>query len=547
MMRAVLALVAVALVVTAGCGGEGDGGPDGGGGGPPASSATITKQQRISLDEFAALVAEDAELGALSDTLTLESAGVVEDSDAVTVVWAEGADASGATRSAVRVCTADKCTSAIQTLSGGQATWARADQSGATPVAVGRPPLLKDLVGQDLSGLTTISGALTQSWVILDKDALPVVDFATRRFVALNTFGALQSTRTSAVTTSVKASGLFDEVATIDYAREDDVAEALGALDGLDAVLWLTQSVRQEKKDGWRESATVGLTVNRGGYGETMMDRDALAAARSENVGAGPGLIFLAASNSYGDGSASQPGSGTVWSKLDYDDRILIGVEGPVSVDQVLSAATTFFSRFLSGGATVTEAITAANGALPEGSRLVANAPSASRRWTPTGAAVLATLPFAPSKTQLITPITAVPRCAPPGQPKQDALNAPDASAFADVTFDGLHFSGRNLTALSTYTIDTNYQGIVTGFAKGDRVLFEVWGTFNPQFQNFHAFGEGVIVETEADADDGTWHVRFRGLVHAAPYTNAAGEECVMNSPQLQTKTSGLSEFVFTP
>lgn len=543
-MRAALRLVAVALVVAAGCGGEEDG-P--GGGGPVVSSATITKQQRLSLDEFGALVDADAELGALAGTLTLQSAGVVEDSDGVNVVWAEGTDSSGGTRSAVRACTGTRCTSAIQALEGGQAAWALVDQSGATPVAVGKPPLLKDLVGQDLSGLTTISAALTQSWIVLDQDAIPTVDFATRRFVALNTFGALQRTRTGAVTTSVKASGLFDEVVAVDYAREGDVTEAFGGLDGLDAVLWLTQSVRQEKKDGWRESATIGLTVNRGGYGETMMNRDAVAAARSGNVGAGPGLIFLAASNSYSDGSAGQPGPGTVWSKLDYDDRILIGVEGPVSVDQILSAATKFFDLLLSGGATVSEAITAADQALPAGSRLVANASSANRRWTPRGATVLATLPFTPSRTQLITPITAVPRCAPPGQPKKDAVDAPDASPFADVTFDGLHFSGRNLTELSTYTIDTNYQGVVTGFAKGDRVLLEVWGTFNPQFQGFHAFGEGVIVESEANDKDGTWHVRFRGIVHAAPYTNAAGEECLMNSPQLQTKTSGLSEFVFTP
>ena len=84
-------------------------------------------------------------------------------------------------------------------------------------------------------------------------------------------------------------------------------------------------------------------------------------------------------------------------------------------------------------------------------------------------------------------------------------------------------------------------------FRPGDRVLFEVSGTFNKEFQGFLAFGEGVVEETELDSKDGTYHVRFRGLVHAAPYTNAIGEECLMNSPQLQTKTSGLSEFVFTP
>ncbi|MEZ4268225.1 MAG: hypothetical protein R3F39_17820 [Myxococcota bacterium] len=546
-MREALKIAALSLVLAVGfaCGGEDEGGT--GKPGPGGSNATITKQQRISLEEFAALAAADAELAELAATLTLSSAGVVTDSDGVDVVWAEGVDSKGATRTAVRACSKAGCTSALQSLDGGQAKWEHVDQSGATPVSVGQPPLLKDLVGQDLSGITTVSSALTQSWIILDKAALPVVDFAARRFVALNTFGALHSTRTSAVTTSVKGSGLFDEVESIDYAREQDVVEAFEGLDGLDAVLWLTQAVRQEKKDGWRESATVGLTVNRGGYGETMMDRDAIAAARAGNVGAGPGLIFLAASNSNGDGSPNQPGPGTVWSKLDYDDRILIGVEGPVSVDQILSAATKFFDLFLSGDATVADAIEAANGALPAGTRLVSNPSSATRRWTGTGEDVLATRPFTPSNTRLITPITAVPRCGLPGQQKKDAVNAPDAQPFADVTFDGLHFTGRKLSESRTYPIDTNYRGSVTGFAEGDRVLLEVWGTFNPQFQDFHAFGEGVIVETELNDKDGTWHVRFRGLVHAAPYMNAEGEECLMNSPQLQTKTSGLSEFVFTP
>lgn len=526
------------------CGGEDDG-P--GTGGPQGSTATITKQQRLSLDDFAALAADDPELASLASALTLSAAGEVEDSAGVSVVWAEGADAAGVTRTAVRACDASDCTRALQRLDGASAAWEHLDQSGATPVIVGKPPLLKDLIGQDLSGLTTISGALTQSWIVLDREALPAVDYAKRRFVALNTFGPLTSTRTKAVTTAVKASGLFDVVDSVDYAREPDVALALGDLDALDAVLWLTQSVRQEKKDGWRESATVGLTVNRGGYGETMMGRDAIAAARAVNVGGGPGLVFLAGSNTYGDGSPGQPGSGTVWSKLDYDDRIVIGVEGPIDVDRALAAATAFFDVFLSGDATVEEAVAAATSGLPAGTRLVANAASAQRRWTPSGQAVQDSLPFVASKVRIIAPITAVPRCAPPGQPKKDATNAPDALPFADVTFDGLSFSGHNFTELSTHTIDTRFNGVVTGFEPGDRVLFEVSGTFNKEFQGFLAFGEGVVEETELDSKDGTYHVRFRGLVHAAPYTNALGEECLMNSPQLQTKTSGLSEFVFTP
>ena len=73
-----------------------------------------------------------------------------------------------------------------------------------------------------------------------------------------------------------------------------------------------------------------------------------------------------------------------------------------------------------------------------------------------------------------------------------------------------------------------------------------MWGDFDESFRDFHAFGEGTIQEVSQD-DDGVVTVGFNGNAFATPYTNDAGESCVLNGPKIQTTTSGLAAFVLTP
>ncbi|MGM0577483.1 MAG: hypothetical protein ACQEXJ_17295 [Myxococcota bacterium] len=542
----------VAAAVASACGGGDDSpGTDGGDdspgtdGGVDVPSSELTVQERMDPADFEALAADDADLAAVSQGLEVLSAGVVEDSAGRRVEWAEGTDSQGALRTAVRACTDDGCTHALQTRTDDGLTWQGADGGALEPVSVGRPVLLKDLSGHDPDNDTSLAaGALT-----LEPDAVPEVDFGTRRFVALNTFGGAFGTRLTGALDAAKNHGGFDEVVEVQYAREGHVEDALRSLDAMDAVVWLTQGVREQVKDGWREARTVGLTVNRGVYGEATMTRDRLATVADVNVAGGPGIVFLAGGQTHSDGTGGQPDAGSVWGKLDGPDRILVGVRGHADVQRILAAATTFFDLFLSGDVSLGDALDGAEAHLEgTGATLATNRSDLERRWLRRYADVWDEAPLPdPSEARLITPITATVKCEQSeGGPKRYVDNVPDASPFADVTFDGGYFEGHRRVELTGVTADVTYRGVLSGFEPDDRILLEVVGDFNDFYRDSHDFGEGTIREVATD-DDGVLHVRLDGPVHATPFTDGDGLECVMNAPQLSTKTSGLAELRLTP
>lgn len=535
------------LTLGSGCGGDegggdGSGGSGGGAGGAGGTvsvpEAVLTVQERLEIADFEAEAAADADLAAAAADLTIVHAGVVEDSDGKTVTWGEGPDASGTIKTAVRACEGDSCSVAVQTRSQDALSW-----SAGSPMSLGRPVLLKELEGHELANKTTLSAGIDtyEAAIELDKAALPGIDFNSRRFVAFNTFGDVFGTRLSQVTGAAKAHGGYDEVVEIQYVREDEIAAALRDLDYLDTVVWLAQGVREEVKSGGREYRTVGLTVNRGGYGETMMTRDDLSEIWDENVAGGPGLIVLAASNSYSDGTTPQPDNGSVWHRLSGTARILVGVQGHADVAQILTGTAAFVDAFLSGDKTLQESLDAGNEAL-EGSdaRFITNAQDTSQRHLESYDALWDQAPFAPSATKINVPIYALPLCD--GSMGDEGF----ATAWAEITFGGAYFEGRRAPDQLPY-VDTNIRGIVTGFDVGDHVYIEAYGGMDKeQYQDFHVFGEGTIKEVET-TDEGVYIMRFDGPAHAAPYTNDQGQTCILNNPVLQTTTSQLATLELTP
>ncbi|MEC9073322.1 MAG: hypothetical protein VX938_13110, partial [Myxococcota bacterium] len=336
------------------------------------------------------------------------------------------------------------------------------------------------------------------------------------------------------------------EVQEISYAREADVIRELESMDGLDALVWLSQGVREEVKSGWQQSRTVGLTVNRGAFGQTLFSRDDLSAAGEYNVSAGPGVIFLAASQSHSDGTDGQPDAGSLWGRLDDGDRLVVGLSGDADVKEVLESAVAFFDVLLDGTSTLADALEAGTAALGSGATLVSNAyePS-SVTWLEGYDQIWDTVGFTPSNVQAVIPITATPYCGAPGATKT-AGDEGHTQPFADVVFDGPFFEGNRVTELTGLSVDVTIRGVVTGFNEGDRVLVEVFGNFDDDYRGYHAFGEGTIREVELD-DEGVYTVHFNGAAHTSPYDNSLGEECVLNNPQISTTTSVRAKLVMTP
>lgn len=551
------ALLALSAIALAACGGGDTGGTgDTGGGtdGPVADVSVpdekVTVQQSIELDAFAAI--DNADLQAISSEFVFESAGMLEDTGGRTLYWAEGTDFAGARGSVLQYCDGATCTAARQRIDdSGVVSWTDAGGASLTVQTVGQPILLKNLTTLELDSQTEVAtgGLSTMPLATLDPNALPSYDYGTRRFIALNTFGDLFGTTLEAVTDAVAAHGGYDEIEEWQYAREEDVHEVFEQLHHNDAVVWLTQGVRQQVKDEWREARTVGLTVNRGGFGDATMDRNAIEDAVAFNVAAGPGVVFLAASNSYSDGTEGQPDSGSIWQKLQDPDRIVVGIEGEADVARIIASAAAFFDSFFGGEATLAEALVAGTAALQgTGASLQVNQLEVDqdRMWLRTYNTVFEQLGFIPSSAQIRIPIVATPNCGPPGGPKTLGLED-HTQPFADITFDGAAFSGHREYSGAGLEVAVDIIGVVSGLTPGNRVLIEVWGDVDEQYRGFHAFGEGIIQDVLTDDETGVVEVKFDGRAFATTYTNDLGEECSLKDPRLQTTASEKATIVLTP
>jgi hypothetical protein len=540
----------LAVFILAGCGDDATGGNSGSSTPTSSSGDKLTIQESIELETFEAMLEENVDLKALSAGLTIESAGVLEDTSGKVLTWAEAVTATGGRRTLIYACQ-DTCISVLQTISGGSPSWEDASGASVTPWVVGKPILLKDLVGHDLKNSTTLTrmGGLSTAMggLQLDSANLPETDFQTRRFVALNTFGDIFGLSLGPVMDSVKAHGGFDEIIEIPFAREESVTLALEELDAHDALIWLAQGVREERKANWTQSRTVGLTVNRGGYGEAMMSRDALTDAADFNVSGGPGIVFLAASQSYSDGTEGQPDEGSIWERLQDGDRIVVGIEGHADVDRILLAAKSFFDLYMSGDTSLSDALDAGTIQLDgTGARLVSSATDESVTWLRRFDDIWDGLGFEAKSGQMIVPITAIPYCGAPGGARAPKLESYTQPFINEITFDGAYLEGTRQLEFSEYSVDVTMRAMLTGFEKNDRIYVEVFGDFDKENRAYHAWCEGVIRDTNL-LENGGKKLEFNGPCHTAEYNDNLGQVCVLNNPQMSTTTSVMATLELAP
>jgi hypothetical protein len=547
MKRSLGCLITLALLSACG-----DDTPGGGGmnwGPVPTPEVKITLQERISLDDFQKEMSDDQALASASQGLTLSDAGRVENDHNATVVWGEGISVDKSPAGAVKLCDAQGCKVAIQGRKDGDVFWLDAAGTETTMRGIGQPSLLKNLQGHDLANRTTLEPmAMRGLGITMAADDIPSIDFSKRRFVALNTFGDLLDLNLKEITDAATSGGDFDSVEEIQYVRENTLQETIRTLDNLDVAVWLSQGVREVRKTGANpQYRTVGLTVNRAVYGEAMLTRQDIETMWSDNVANGPGIFFLAASNSYSDGHPDQPESSSLWMKLEDTSRILIGVKGHATPNAIIRSTAMFFNAFLSGETTLGKAIQQANGALAEsGAQLLSNQDDLNQKYLRSYADVWNNAPFTPSGVRLTVPIVGTPQCGEgdgPKSPREEDF----ATAWADITFDGAYFSGNRKIDSQTLKVDTHIRGVITGFEEGDHVYIETYGDMDKaQFQDFHAFGIAVIEKAELN-DEGKYVIEFTGPAHVAEYHDEDGYNCVMVSPSLATTTGVPATLVLTP
>lgn len=548
-MRIVLALCACLGVLTA-CGGDessGEGSSEWGELSVP--EVRVTFQEAITVDEFNVFMSEDSELASVAQGVTLVQFGRLENDHNGEVVWGEGLTTQGEPAGAVRICDAQGCSSATQAIQGGKLIWQTALGAETTMRSIGQPSLLRDLEGHDLANHTTMVPTGSQGLgITMAQDDVPPIDFSTRRFVALNTFGDLLDVNLDEVTDAVRAIGGFDEVEELQYARESTVREAFRGLDNLDAVVWLSQAVRETRKAGANpEYRTVGLTANRAVYGETLFSRQDIEEIWFNTVANGPGILFLAASNSYSDGHPEQPEKSSLWRKMEDVDRILIGIKGHADTNAIVRSAAVFFDVFLRGEKSLGTAIKEANAWLaPTNAQLFSNQDDLSQTALRSYDIVWEDAPLKNPTARLTVPITGTPQCGEgdgPKSPKEEDF----ATAWADITFDGATFSGDRKIDTQSLQVDTHIRGVLTGFEVGDAVYIETYGDMDKtQFQNFHAFGIGRI-EKAAFNDEGEYVIEFTGPAHVAEFNDADGLNCVLVSPTLATTTGVIATLVLAP
>ena len=519
-----------------------------------ASTATRTKQQPISADEWAKEVAGDTSFAAVVKAAgsTWQAAGRIEDSDGASVLWAEYAPDAAATRSqAVGIfkhCKADKCTVGTARYSAAAATFSDAGGAALSGLVMGEPVLSKTLKGHSLDQDPTVLAPLTRSWIVdtgVTKGHFAGTTFKKRRCVVLNAFGTAVGAGAGALVASATKTALFDAVEVIDFARRQDLERLLQTLTPLDALVVLAPGVMEPVTATGAGTKPIGIMLSRGVVGDELVHYKHIKDLLPAPPLGGAGLIVLVGSNTLTEAAqAANSSFATVLAAA--PTRVVVAMQGKVGWVQAQKVAGSLLTE-LAGGKELEVALgTAVLGV--DGIKLLAPMEKSLRQaWKIAGKSA-AFWSKVPSKSDLIVYVKVDPPKCVEGVASCDraAFNVAwgDASkrtAAADLTagamrfdcsptFDGPWFE----CAADDPAVGTKFsiKGVMRGRAAGDRFWFWLVGSASKAYRDLAVVGEGAI--EKADVGGGATLVQFRGLAAAAPYTDADNRCCVASSPLLQ-------------
>lgn len=540
-----LVSIAVACLAAAACGDDGGGGGSGGATGGTGSTGgqtellehSVTLQGTVDSLKWDQVVAEDEQLGALStqanaDGYTeLSSAGRVEHDGQGSVDWAvlaePGADPAKE-RILLRMCLAGECTSASAQVSGGKAAFTNSAGQSVDAVFMANPGLVKDLPSQDHDSPTKLAAALT-------ADEVPQVDLGKRRFILANAFGDVFGVTLSDLVGLANSSGAFTEVRDHPYVGAEVLVDAFQRSSPFDVVVWAGATVR-EKVGGAHK--TIGMTVNRGIYGDATFKASTVKELLASSPFGGPGLVLLIGEETRGDGSSEEDKNLSLFKELSNAElgRVVVGFRGRAGLANVLEASRLFLTSFF-GGATLAAALAEANTFL-EGkgteARMISSRESAADTITfVTDVAGIWEGGESPKEVRSNHYLNIANKCFTPSG-EAYAEDEGHANFFVDVDFDGPFFSGSKVNA--DVGLDVHVEGILMGTEPGARIYVRFWGDLKLSVKDISVWGSGELVD-EHNPDKPS-RIFYKGQALATDYTNDKGDNCVLLAPSLTGSTS---------
>ncbi|MSP90239.1 MAG: hypothetical protein EXR79_00300 [Myxococcales bacterium] len=519
-----------------------------------APSATRTKQQPITADDWGKEVAADTSVAAAVQAAggTWQAAGRIEDSDGVALLWAEYAPDPGAGRThAVAVfkhCKAGACTAGTARYTDSGANFFDS-KGGALPgLLLGEPVLSKTLKGHSLDQDPTVLAPLTRSWIVdtvVAKGLFAGISFKKRRCVVLNAFGAAIGAGANPVLAAATKTGLFDAVEVIEYARRQDLERMLQTLTPLDVLVVLAPGVMEPVTATGGGTKPIGVMLSRGVVGDEIVHYKHIKDLLPAPPLGGAGLIILAGSNTLTESTQAATSSfATVLAAA--PTRVVVAVHGKIGWAQANKLAGGLLTELAAGKELEVALGTAALGV--DGVKLLAPMEKTIRQTWKIAASSATFWAKPPSKADLtvyvkVDPpkcVTGVAVCHRAGF-NAGWSDASKRAAATDLTagairfdcspsFDGPWFAcGSDDPATGAKFA---LKGVMRGRGIGDRFWFWLEGSASKAYRDLAVVGEGAI--EKADVGGGTTLLQFRGLAAAAPYLDGDDRCCVASSPLLQ-------------
>ncbi len=569
--------------LTAALAGCSDGDGDDGGKTPKAPTRTV--QSALDAAAWQSELAGDPELKTLADGAKVDgrewlAAGVIEDASGGRTVWADYAPPEDLERqqalAVVRICaTPSSCVRARGTHT---AASARLTDAGGVDVAawsVGAPALGKRLLEHNLQkGATVLTGAALDRKNPVDPAMLQLdetrVAWGKRVLLILSAYGPEVGFDTDPIAEAVDASGVFDAIEVIHYARRSDLLARLPALTPLDVVVWIGAGVIDTFSDG-KPAKSIGMTLSRGVLGDELVHRDSFVVPGGKLFDqaplGGPGLTILAGADSLTSDHMSQTGL-LAQAVAEMPLRAVVGFAGPLDVASAQAGVATLLKR-LTGGDTLEAAVAATDAAATAGhagKAVIATQATMDKtqmgqwRLPPTSAKFWAgaTSSGLASKATLKLFIKISPKCVEPvsGACDEASFKAGKPVASTDLTASTATFDCQATIAGPWFECTTKndatgadfqVRGVLRGREAGASLALVLRGSADKKVRDIAVIGAGVV--ESADSGGGGLTLRFGGTAAASLYLDADNRCCAAVSPLLvgQKATEQISSLKILP
>ncbi|MCO4760623.1 MAG: hypothetical protein KC502_03920 [Myxococcales bacterium] len=538
---ALASLVSLTTMSLAGCGSEATE--------DEAKTAVLRSVQTL-LDEagWGALVSADAELGKLVAQIGMpfQSAGRVEAADGRTLHWAEYADGADAVRTKV-VSVFRRC-DAAGTCVVGQASHtangaAIVDGAGKTltTLDLGEPVLHKTLKNHNLTRSETVLRLELKRKHIVDrvlaKTATAQLPNGTRKLLIVSAYGPEVGVPLTTLQAAAKATGVFDEVEVIAFARRTDLLSRLPLMTPQDMVIWFGAGVLEPFSD--KASKSVGMTLSRGVFGDELIHRNHTKGLLDAPILGGPGLILLAGSNSLTSDHTEQTGlmaadlhQGSYRPVVGFDGTLTPATAeaGAMALLKELAAGKTLSVAMKTGSAAAKATMTTMLTAEQANSWLLPAKKSEFWGQAPKSGSLKLYLKNSPKCVTLPSGSVCTEQGFKTGQAvPSDQLTAAHVVFSCDLTFDGpwLSCADKNDATGADFAL----RGVMTGQKKGDYVLITATGAPSKKMTQVTIVGAGVI--EEASDAKGTLTLKFAGNAAGSTWLDGQGRCCIAVTPLL--------------